>query len=149
MSDESSTALMDGQSYRQSPVDDIESFSWVTLYSIVRNSASPHSDQDHKLQDAFDKLGRDTALRKSHNVRTKKGYSELTRTLSASALLRAYEDVNYDLRGRWDNDVEALGDSLDGQAWELCCHAAAVSGLLAVLQILVDFKARNNKATQR
>jgi len=150
MSDDSVAALKHGRSYQQSPVDDIESFLWVLLYSIVQNSTSPHSDLDNELRDAFDTPGRAMALRMFNNVRTTKAYCELTRTLSASGLLRAYEAAIYTLRGQWEDDLEALDDakSCDARAWELCYHAAAIRGLLAVLQILVDFRARNNQTTQ-
>ena len=148
MSRHSVMALSRGRSYLQSPVDDIESFLWVSLYGIVRNSTSPRSDLDNELQDIFDKQGRDTTLPIFHDIRAKKGYCELIRTLSASALLSAYDVVNHELRAQWEDDIEVLDDSCDDRAWELCCHAAAIRGLLGVLRILVDFKAKHNKTAE-
>jgi len=148
MSTSSAMALRRGRSYLQSPVDDIESFFWVSLYGIVQNSTSPRSDLDNELQDTFDQQGRDTTLRIFHGIRTNKGYCELIRTLSASALLSAYDVANRDLRAQWEDDIEVLDNSRDDRAWELCYHAAAIGGLLGVLQILVGFKARHNKTAQ-
>ena len=143
-------ALQLGQSYLQSPVDDIESFFWVLLYSIVQNPTSPLSRLDNELRNvAFDVPNRSFVLRRFNVIRSKKKYGELICTLSTSGLFRAYENANYALRDQWEEDLEALKDakSNDAHAWELCYHAAAISGLLTVLQILVEFKARNNNTT--
>jgi len=148
MSTHSVMALSRGRSFLQSPVDDIESFFWVSLYGIVQNSTSPRSDLDNELQDIFDKKGRAETLRIFHDIRAEKGYCELIRTLSASALLRAYDAVNSELRAQWKDDIEVLDNLCDDRAWELCCHAAAIRGLLGVLRILVDFKAKHNKTAQ-
>ena len=151
MSNQSAVALTYGQSHLQSPVDDIESFFWVLLYSIVCNSTSPPSHFDNRLQDDFDVWGRTLVLGAFYGIATNDNgeYGEFACTLSASGLLRAYENANHALRDQWDEDCKALNavKSHDACAWELCYHAAAISGLLRVLRILVAFKARNNKTT--
>jgi len=144
MSDGSRLALQNGESYLQSPVDDIESFSWVLLYGIVQNSAQgPRSSRDDLLQRTLDK-SRDAALNQFNRFGADPtmDYCLLTHTLSASRLLRKYEDATYNLRNRWVQDCHVLRTTgvQDSQVWELCYHAAAVSGLSAVIQILIDFK---------
>jgi hypothetical protein len=116
MSDNSAVALKRGRSYLQSPVDDIESFFWVLLFSIAQNSTSPCSDLDNELRDAFDDVGRAEALRVFNNARSMKGYCKLTHALSTSGLLRAYEQANYDLQVQWGDDVEVLGEARLGNS---------------------------------
>ena len=142
MSNASRLALKHGESYLQSPVDDIESFFWVLLYGIVRNSAQgPRSSRDDDLQRTLDDA-REEALFQFNQLGpdTTMDYCPLARTLSASRLLRKYEEAIYNIRTQWARGCHALHRVQDGQVWELCYHAAAVGGLLAVLQILIDFK---------
>ena len=146
MSDKSADALTIGQPFVQSPVDDIESFFWVLLYSIVRNSTSPPSHFHNRLRNTFDVASRGTVLRRFKDIWTEEEYGKLAYTLSDFRLLSTYDNANSALRAQWVKDCKALpvGDAMlrVTHVWELCYHAAAISGLLMVLQILVDVKAK-------
>lgn len=150
MSVPSAEALKRGRPYLQSPVDDIESFYWVTLYSIVQNSTSPRSELDNELQDTFNTEGRSEALQIFANAKSDMGYCQLTRILSASRLLKKLEGMNEALRDQWNEDrAEVVAPNMhDIRAWELCYHAGAIGGLLGILQILIDFKGKNNNKAQ-
>ena len=144
MSGESHDALRSGDPYLQSPIDDIESFAWVLLYGIVRNLTQGQlSQRDEQLQDDLN-TAREMALSRFNEVGVNKNmnYHLLTRTLSASGLLTKYEQTKNNLRAQWAEDYDELHTAgvHGGWMWELCYHAAAVGGLLAVLQILIDFK---------
>ena len=134
-------ALKNNKSYLQSPIDDIESFFWVLLHSIVHNAAS-RLQCDDLLRGAYDTEGRAEALQIFHFVGVDTEYSELTWSLSESGLLRKYEAAIQVLRDQWQRDRNAVHtvNPLDAHAWELCYHAAAIDGLLAVLQTLISFK---------
>lgn len=144
MSDASRNALVlvDCKSYLQSPVDDIESFSWVLLHSIVWNTHGPHSRADHQLQCKLDSGDRHAALAGFMGAWTNGECSQLTHVLSASRLFGKYAAAIRALHEQWEDDKETLTAAKvhDAQAWELCYHAAAVHGLLVVLQLLVDVK---------
>ena len=149
MSTASVDALRNKESYLQSLVDDIESFFWVLLYSIVHNSGS-RLKRDNQLRGAYDTQGREKALQTFHSVGINTDYSELTRSLSESGLLGVYEAANRTMQVRWQRDCNAVrtqADPPDAHAWELCYHATAIDGLLAVLQILMSFKDRTPSDT--
>jgi len=142
-------ALKNNKSYLQSPIDDIESFFWVLLYSIVHNAAS-RLQCDDLLRGVYDTEGRAEALQIFHFVGVDTEYSELTRSLSESGLLGVYEAANRTMQVRWQRDCNAVrtqADPPDAHAWELCYHATAIDGLLAVLQILMSFKDRTPSDT--
>ena len=144
MSDASRAALQRSRYYLQSPVDDIESFSWVLLYSIVQNSMQiQHSSTDDLLPHTLD-VSRAEARRQFDMVGPDMdmGYCLLTRTLSASGLLVKYDEANRSLRAQWAKDCNVLhaAEVYGGQVWELCSHAAAVGGLLAILRVVKGFK---------
>jgi hypothetical protein len=136
MSTTSVMALDAGRPYLQSPLDDIESFFWVFLYAVVRNSA-PGSDFDHTLRLAFDKGGRGEGLLQFKTA-TRSAYRPLTCELNM--LVTKFESELLEMRRLWNTDYDSLSVmGWDADAWVLCCHATALKGLCMVLHLVVGF----------
>ena len=135
MSTASVVALEQGHPHFQSPVDDIESFFWVLLYAVVRNSARG-SAADTALKQAFDESREKGFVRFALEGA---GYRSLTTTLTN--LITQFDLELRKMRRLWNADHNSLifvkGDA---DAWILCYQAAALEGLCRVLHLIVGFK---------
>lgn len=128
--------------YIQSPVDDIESFVWVTLYAKLYSNVVPPSPMERIWAEDIesDKRNREYVMNRFGSQRVQAGMNILMRkwrlavsdlTADYSALVDALTSISA-VKG-WKNAEE------EAQYWEAAWHGYALQGVYQTLELLLPF----------
>ena len=125
--------------YLHSPVDDLESFFWVAIWSVFFNKdhAKELSDEEKSIRDRLVEGSKDIAIN---------SYSELVFDATTSDIARRFQSVLYDwwmkVRDRtttWSRKVlRDAPDNADGKYYLPHFHRFALEGVVDVLQVLAN-----------
>lgn len=125
----------DAKNYIQSPVDDIDSFLWVTLYAILNNT-EPRSVEYQRLAKRFEDGYRAFALDSMRSAELGQG------------LFSDWDWVTINLSGRYGTTVEVLStvEWLSGeeeaQYWKAAWHGYALEGVCKTLEVIFTHVAK-------
>jgi len=136
-----SWALLDGDSdYLHSPVDDLESFFWVAVWSVLFNedNAKGQSDKEKRIKDDFIRHHEADAIDSCYSVLAPDAKaSDITRCFR-TILLKWWKKVR-DQNEMWVEKV--LGGrpkDAGGEYYLPHFHRYALQGVVDVLEVLVD-----------
>lgn len=126
--------------YIQSPVDDIESFVWVTLYAKLYSNVVPPSPMERIWAEdiEFDRRNREYVMNRFGSQRVQAGMNILMRKwrlavsdLAAdySALVDALTSISA-VKG-WKNAKE------ESQYWKAAWHGYALQGVYQALELIL------------
>lgn len=132
--------------YIQSPVDDIESFVWVTLYAKLYSNVVPPSPMERIWAEDIesDKRNREYVMNRFGSQCVQAGMNILMRkwrlavsdlTADYSALVDALTSISA-VKG-WKNAEE------EAQYWEVAWHGYALQGVYQTLELLLPYMNAN------
>lgn len=129
------------ENYIQSPADDIESFLWVTLYAILKNSDKTVYKDQQSLADMFELGKRGNAL--LHVQRLIHASREV---VVLKGLFNEWCAFTDNLTGRYKDLVEAFSeisakngweDEEEARYWKAAWHGYALEGVCTSLEAIV------------
>lgn len=126
------------QNYVQSPVDDIESFLWVTLWAILTNNVEKAAGEMEVLAKYYEGGNRDAALREFRcPLVTEDALRNLMNEWStfSTDLTERHKITTQCLtqicdKGGWDSEEE------EARYWKAAWHGYALEGVFKSLEII-------------
>lgn len=127
--------------YIQSPIDDIESFIWVTLFAKLNNSIIAPSPKEKMWAEDFESDKREETLRNF-------GSGGLFQA-GMNPLLEKWSSVLRRLSGEYNNLVDALSmigakkgwknEREEAKYWEAAWHGYALQGVCESLELILKY----------
>lgn len=141
-----STNLVDrvNNEYIQSPIDDIESFLWVTLYAKLNNKLVIPSPKERAWAEDFEseKKNRDYVIRRFSLESVSKAdmnplvdkWDQVIRRLSKEYyfLVKTFLTISETENG-WENEEE------EAKYWRVAWHGYALQGICQSLELLLAY----------
>jgi len=124
--------------YIQSPIDDIESFVWVTLYAILKND-EPRSSKERKAANFLERGDRGEALNQ-YFYDYEKVMNDLVKEWSPAVLelgrlyamlIMAFSKISE--KNGWQDEKE------EARYWEVAWHGYALQGVCQSLEFILKY----------
>lgn len=130
--------------YIQSPIDDIESFIWVTLYAKLKNSIVAPSPREKKWAEDFEsdiynreciarRFGFENAGKAGMNTLIRKWRSAVSDLSMEYSTLVSVLSMISDKENGWENEEEEV------KFWKAAWHGYALQGVCQSLELILAY----------